>query len=63
MDHFLALPRNRELAKHQLTTMEWSVLSDVQVVLEVRAASESKRYSWNLTWPQIDPSSRPASDV
>lgn len=35
VDHFLALPINKDLAKHKMTDMEWSVLSDVQVVLEV----------------------------
>ncbi|KIM74933.1 hypothetical protein PILCRDRAFT_35169, partial [Piloderma croceum F 1598] len=35
VDNFLALPLNRDLAKHQLTAIEWSVLSDVQVVLEI----------------------------
>jgi hypothetical protein len=34
------MPVNRDLAKHRMTDMEWSVLSDVQVVLEVRALFE-----------------------
>lgn len=50
VDHFLALPLNRDLAKHQLTDMEWSVLSDVQVVLEVWAGPKIDRQNltqWN----------------
>jgi hypothetical protein len=29
------MPVNKEVAKYRLTNMEWSVLSDVEVVLQV----------------------------
>ncbi|KIM83096.1 hypothetical protein PILCRDRAFT_69854, partial [Piloderma croceum F 1598] len=35
VDHFLALPINRELADYRLTDMEWSVLEDFEVILEI----------------------------
>jgi hypothetical protein len=38
IDHFLALPINKELALHRLTEQEWSVLADFEVILEVQAS-------------------------
>ncbi|KIM77965.1 hypothetical protein PILCRDRAFT_76089, partial [Piloderma croceum F 1598] len=35
IDHFLALPVNKELALHKLTEQEWSVLADFEVILEI----------------------------
>ena len=39
VDHYLTFPINNELAGYQLSDMEWSVLSDFQVILEVRFLS------------------------
>ncbi|KIM81085.1 hypothetical protein PILCRDRAFT_9113 [Piloderma croceum F 1598] len=35
VDHFLALPINNELAMHKITEMEWRVLQDFQIILEI----------------------------
>lgn len=35
VDCFLALPNNQELAKYKLTSMEWSVLQDFEIILGV----------------------------
>ena len=39
IDHFLALPINNDLAMHRMTFMQWSVLADFQVILEVQPSS------------------------
>ncbi|KIM73907.1 hypothetical protein PILCRDRAFT_80649, partial [Piloderma croceum F 1598] len=45
IEHFLAMPVNRDLAKHRMTDMEWSVLLDVQVVLEIPHAVQQTMLS------------------
>jgi hypothetical protein len=35
IDHFFAMPINKDIAKHKLTEMEWEVLAGMEVVLMV----------------------------
>ena len=35
VDYFLVTPRNAEIAKHKLSPLEWEVLQDLEVILEV----------------------------
>ncbi|KAF9222733.1 hypothetical protein BS17DRAFT_707780 [Gyrodon lividus] len=35
IDAFLEQPNNKDLKKHKLSTMEWKVLKDIEVILEV----------------------------
>lgn len=43
VDYHLAAPRNGDLAKYKLSDLEWEVLQDIEVTLEV-----SFRYILNL---------------
>ena len=35
IDHFLALPVNKDLMRHRLSDLEWSVLQDFEAILVV----------------------------
>ncbi|KIJ59147.1 hypothetical protein HYDPIDRAFT_66579, partial [Hydnomerulius pinastri MD-312] len=40
VDYFLAAPRNSDLAKHKMSALEWEVLQDLEVVLEVPSLAQ-----------------------
>ena len=37
VDYFFNLPLNKDISKHKLSDMEWTVLADLEVILLVRA--------------------------